>query len=177
MSNLVAKKYVKALLEIDGLSMDDVSENISAIAEAIKSNPQIVEFLDSPLIKNSDKYKAVVEPLADKLDTKVVSLLKLMSDKGRLSLLPDFADELQKEIQQKSKQFNGVVCSAEEIDSALIKKLEKKLSSFAGADVKLEYQKSDIDGIRAEVADLGLELNFSKERVKNALIEHIQKAL
>jgi len=177
MSSLIAKKYVKALLEVEGLSVDSVAESIGAIADAIKSNPKVIEFLNSPLIKNSDKYKAIIEPLEDKLDTKVVSLLKLMSEKGRLSLLPDLSDELKKDIQLHSNTFNGVVSSAEEIDESLIKKLEKKLSSFAGADVKLEYQKSDIDGIRAEVADLGLELNFSKERVKNALIEHIQKAL
>jgi len=177
MSSLVAKKYVKALLELKDISVDEIIDSLSAIAEVINSDKKVMEFLRSPLVKNEEKYKAVIEPISDKLNEKLVALLKLMSQKGRLALIPELVEELKKEIQTKSNNYNGVVISRDEIDEALIEKLEKKLSSYSGANIKLSYQKGDIDGVRAEVADLGLELNFSKERVKEALIEHIQKAL
>ena len=177
MDNLIAKKYAQALLEIEGISLEDVASELSALAELIKSNSDVKEFLNSPLIKSEKKYEALVEPIEDKLDSKVTNLLKLMSQKGRLALIPDLADILAKEIKVKNNSFVGVVESNEDLDSSLVEKLEKKLSAYSNSDVKLETRESDLDGIKVEVSDLGLELNFSKQSVKNALIEHIQKAL
>jgi len=177
MDTLVAKKYAKALLELEGISLEDVLEQLNALSEVINSNDEIKEFLNSPLVSNSKKFEAVIKPVEEKLDKKVVALLTIMANKGRLSLIPELALLLNKEIMFKNNKFEGVVESGEEIEKDLISKLEKKLSEYANSDIKLEVKKSDIDGIKAEVKDLGLELNFSKASVKKALIEHIQKAL
>jgi F-type H+-transporting ATPase subunit delta len=177
MDTLVAKKYAKALLELDGISLDEIQEQINAIAEVITSNKEVADFLASPLIKNDVKYSAIVEPLKDKLDSKITALLELMSQKGRLNLIPELSAILSKEIMIKSNKFKGVVESNEDIDEALKQKLEKKLANYSGAEIELEFKKDDIDGVKVEVSDLGLELNFSKESVKKALLEHIQKAL
>lgn len=177
MDSLVAKKYAKALLDLDGISIEDVESQIKAIAEVINSNTDVKDFLTSPLIKNDVKFEAVVAPIKEKLDSKVAALLELMSQKGRLSLVPELSKLLTKEIMVKSNKFTGVVESNDGLDDALKEKLEKKLNSYSGAEINLEVKKSDIDGVKVEVSDLGLELNFSKESVKKALLEHIQKAL
>jgi len=177
MDSLIAKKYAKALLEIDGLSLDDVLNQLKSISEVITSNTNVEEFLNSPLIKSDKKYEAVIAPVADKLDKKVAALLELMAQKGRLSLIPELTNLLSKEIMIKNNKFTGEVESNEKISASLIKKLEKKLASYSGAEIKLKSKKSDLDGIKVEVSDLGLELNFSKQSVKDALLEHIQKAL
>ena len=177
MENLIAKKYAQALLEIEGISLEDVAAELTTLAELIENNSDVKEFLNSPLVKSDNKYEALVSPIEDKLDNKVVNLLKLMSQKDRLDIIPELAEILAKEIKVKANSFVGVVESSEELDSALVEKLEKKLSSYSNSEVKLETKESDLDGIKVEVSDLGLELNFSKQSVKNALIEHIQKAL
>ena len=177
MSSLIAKKYANALLDIDGLSIEDVKEQLKAIAEVIKGNSDVEEFLNSPLANKDAKFEAVVAPLKDKLDQKVLNLLSLMSQKGRLALIPDLVDILDKEIQAKNGLYSGIVETSDDIDASLVEKLEKKLSAYSDTNVKLEVKKSNIDGIKVEVSDLGLELNFSKESVKKALIEEIRKAL
>jgi len=177
MDSLVAKKYAKALLEIDGLSIESVIEQLKSIAEVIKSNNNVQEFLNSPLTSKNVKFEALVEPLKDKLDDKVFNLLSLMSQKGRLALVPELVEILDKEIQAKNGLYTGVVESSDKIEKSLIEKLEKKLSAYSNTNVKLEVKKSDIDGIKVEVSDLGLELKFSKESVKKALLDEIRKAL
>jgi len=177
MSSLVAKKYAKALMELDGISLNDVLEQLSTISEVITSDNRVKDFLNSPLVKSDKKYEALIAPLADKLDKKIVALLELMSQKGRLNLIPELTQILSKEIMVKENKFTGVVESNEDIDQSLLEKLEKKLSKYSNAEISLESKKSDLDGIKAEVSDLGLELNFSKASVKSALLEHIQKAL
>ena len=177
MNTLVAKKYAKALLELKDISLDDAQEQINAIAEVISSNSEVKSFLESPLVKSETKYKALIEPIKDKLDPKVAALLELMAQKGRLNLIPELSAILSKEIMIRSNKFKGILESNEEIDDTLKAKLEKKLEAYSGAEIELEFVKDDIDGVKVEVSDLGLELNFSKESVKKALLEHIQKAL
>ncbi len=177
METLVAKKYVKALLEIDGISLEDIQNQLKSLAEVIKNNQEVKVFLNSPLINNNSKFEALVAPIKDNLDKKLTSLLELMSQKGRLNIIPELSKVLDKEIMLKSNKFIGIVESNEDIDDSLKEKLEKKLNSYSGANVVLETKKSDLDGVKVEVKDLGLELNFSKESVKKALLEHIQKAL
>jgi len=177
MSNLIAKKYAKALLELKDISLDETLAELSAISETITSNSDVEEFLNSPIVKSEKKYEALIAPIADKLDKKVSALLELMAQKGRLSLIPELTNLLSKEIMIKNNNFTGTIESNEELDNALVEKLEKKLASYSGAEIKLDSKRSDLDGIKVEVSDLGLELNFSKQSVKNALLEHIQKAL
>jgi F-type H+-transporting ATPase subunit delta len=177
MESIIVKKYAKALLEIEGISLEEILNQLSLLSSIIESDKEVQEFLTSPLIRNEKKYEALVAPIADKLDKRVVALLKLMAEKGRLHLIPELTRLLEKEIMIKSNKFNGIVESNEDIDKPLIKKLEKKLSEYSKAKIKLNTIKTDLDGIKVEVNDLGLELNFSKQSVKNALLEHIRKAL
>ncbi len=177
MENLVAKRYAKALMGIEGISLEDVNEQLGALAEAIESSSELKEFLESPLISSSKKFDAIIAPLKEKLDPKVFTLLELMAQKNRLALIPELKEILTKEIRVASNHFVGTVESADKIEQELIDKLAKKLEMYSGADIDLEVKESDIDGVKVEVSDLGLELHFSKESAKKALIEHIQKAL
>ncbi len=177
MENLVAKRYAKAIMSVDGISLEAVKEQLSAISEAIESSSDVQEFLNSPLVTSAKKFEAVVAPLKESLDPKVLALLELMAEKNRLSLVSDLEAIIAKEVMVESNHFIGSVESSDEIDDSLVKKLEKKLEDFSGKEIELQVKKSDRDGIKVEVSDLGLELNFSKESAKNALIEHIQQAL
>ncbi len=177
MDNLVVKRYAKALLSIKDISLEELMSELSAISEVIKSDKEIEEFLKAPIVNKETKLEVLLSALEGKVSKPVENLLKVMAQKDRLYLLPELTVELQKEIQALEKRYSGIVESNEEIDKELIKKLEKKLSLYSGAEVTLEFKPSDIDGIRVEVSDLGLELNFSKRRVKEALLENILKAL
>ncbi|NPA27614.1 MAG: F0F1 ATP synthase subunit delta [Epsilonproteobacteria bacterium] len=177
MDILVAKRYAKALLELKDISIERVLEDLKVVSKAITADEKILEFINSPIVSSSAKYKAIVEPLEDKLDPKVVNLLKIMAQKGRLALVPKLVEILEKELQFRSNSFKGIVESNEDIEQDLIEKLEKKLSNYSGANISLIFKKSDIDGVKVEVEDLGLELSFSKEAVRRALFEHIKKAL
>jgi len=177
MDNLVVKRYAKALLSIEGISLDELMSQLKAVSSVIESNPEVAEFLEAPIVKKETKLEILLNALDGKVDTTLINLLKIMAQKDRLALLPELTLELEKEIQAQEKKYKGIVESNEKIDATLIKKLEKKLSEYSGAEVTLEFKNSDIDGIKVEVSDLGLELNFSKRSVKEALLENIIKAL
>ena len=63
------------------------------------------------------------------------------------------------------------------MDAKTVKALSSGLGKKVDADITLEFVKTNFDGIKVEVEDLGIELNFSKERINSSLIDHILKAI
>jgi len=177
MVELVAKRYAKALMEIDaGKKMDGFIAALDGIASALQS-PKAKEIIASPLVSSDDKVAMVTAALGKKADPVLLQLVKVMGEKDRLGLIPELAAILKFEKKKESNSFVGKVESKNALDEAELKSLEEALSKHSGAEIKLEQIESDLNGVKVEVEDLGLELSFSKDRVKTALLDYIQKAL
>jgi len=177
MLELVAKRYARALMEIDGgKRIEDFIAALEGVAGALET-PKAKEIIDSPLVSASEKVALISEALGKQGDPALSQLIKLMGEKGRLGLIPELVSILKFEKKRESNRFVGSVESRNRLDDAELKRLEEALSKHSGAEIKLEQVESDLNGVKVEVEDLGLELNFSKERVKAALLDYIQKAL
>jgi len=177
MVELVAKRYAKALMEIDaGKKIESFIDALEGVASALEE-PKAKEIIASPLVSAEDKIALITEALGKKADPVLVELIKVMGEKERLSLIPDLTAILTFEKKKESNSFVGRVESRNTLDASELKSLEAALSKHSGAEIKLEQVKSDLNGVKVEVEDLGLELNFSKDRVKTALLDYIQKAL
>ena len=176
MDRLIANKYAKALLNGDENKLDLYIDELTKISSAIEDD-NIKEMINSPMVKRADKTRWIVEALGDGTDDVVIRLVEMMGENDRLALIPQVAKILNLEYKKKRNLYQGTVESSNELDGLDIAKLEDALSKYSGAMIKLEPKKSDFNGIKAEVEDLGLELNFSKDRVKNSLLDYIQKAL
>jgi F-type H+-transporting ATPase subunit delta len=94
-----------------------------------------------------------------------------------LGLIPTIAKSLNRELQKEKNEYKGSVISNSRLKRAELAKLERSLKSYTGSKIKLTQQKSDLDGIKVTVDDLGIEVNFSKQRVKEQLIDFITKSL
>ncbi len=177
MVELVAKRYAKALMEIEaGKKIESFISALEGIASALE-DPKAREIIASPLVSSEDKVSLITEALGKKADPVLVQLVKVMGEKDRLGLIPELASILKFEKKKESNSFVGQVESSNALDEAELKSLEQALSKHSGAEIKLEQIKSDLNGVKVEVEDLGLELSFSKDRVKTALLDYIQKAL
>jgi F-type H+-transporting ATPase subunit delta len=177
MVELVAKRYAKALMEIEaGKKIESFITALEGIASALE-DPKAKEIIASPLVSSEDKVALITEALGKKADPVLVQLVKVMGEKDRLGLIPELASILKFEKKKESNSFVGQVESSNTLDEAELKSLEQALSKHSGAEIKLEQIKSDLNGVKVEVEDLGLELSFSKDRVKTALLDYIQKAL
>ncbi len=177
MLELVAKRYAKALMEIDGgKKIDAFIVALEGVTTALET-PKAKEIIASPLISAEDKVSLIVESLGKQADPVLIELIKVMGEKGRLGLIPELTAILKFEKKKESNSFTGRVESRNTLDAAELKNLEETLSKHSGAQITLEQVKSDLNGVKVEVEDLGLELNFSKDRVKAALLDYIQKAL
>ena len=178
MEELIAKRYVNAL--VDSTSKKDradFSKVLLGMADSF-SDEKVAELLTSPLVSNEQKTAMVVESLEKGADEKLVNFIKIIGENGRLDLLPTIAKVLKQAIQIETNKYEGIVNSSTKLKAAELKELEASLSTYTnGASIKLTQEVSDIEGIKVSVEDLGIEVNFSKQRVKEQLIDFITKSL
>ena len=177
MNELIAKRYAKALREL--IPEKELPEQLRLLRtlEASFSDPKVEELVRSPLVRGTEKFHLLVEPLKEKIDPRLYRLLEVMSEKGRLDLIPALAEILDFEIKRLQNRFEGTVEADSKLPKEKLAELETALEHYSGAKITLKQTGKKSDGLKVEVDDLGLELNVSKSRLKSELLDFIQRAL
>ena len=176
MEELIAKRYVDALLSISNKKERTLYVKVlNAIADSY-NDPEIDAMIEAPIVSIDTKVDTILSALGKDVDTKLTNFIKLLAEHKRLGLMPDIAQVLNAQIQKESNAYDGIISSKEKLDADSIAKLEDTLKRYTGSSIKLSQKKSDLDGLRVDVDDLGIEVNFSKERVKEQLIDFIMKS-
>ena len=177
MEELIAKRYVNALVSVaDDEQKATYSVTLNALA-AVFEDKEVAERLGSPLISLSDKTSFILDGLSDSADKNLQNFIKVIGEHNRLDLLPSIAKTLNQILQAEQNEYEGTVLSSNKLGDAELKSLENSLKTYTGSTIKLTQESSDIDGIKVTVDDLGIEVNFSKQRVKEQLIDFITKSL
>lgn len=174
MEELIAKRYAQALSSVSK-DLPTALEVLNVLSEAISSS-EIKSTLTSPIISSEQKTAMILSALGND-DTTLVNFVKILGENGRLDLIPAITKVLNSDQQRVSNEYEGVLKSASSLDEAALANLEETLKKYTGSTIKLTQEKSDLEGLRVSVDDLGIEVNFSKQRVKEQLIDFIKKSL
>ncbi len=177
MEELIAKRYIKAIRNASNEeSMENVAAIFSALAESFK-NDKFAQMIVSPIVSKSQKLEILLEAVKPANSKEVDNLIKLLIENNRLNIIPAIAEEMRKDLAVSNKTYTGIVYSNSDIDEKVLNDLSAGLSTKFDSKISLEYMKNDFDGIKVNVDDLGVEINFSKERINSQIIEHIVKAI
>lgn len=88
---VVAGRYAKAMYEIaaeEGRTLE--IENELRILVVVLNDDQLVkQFIDSPNVSETEKWKVLAAGLEEKVSKPVVSLAKLIIERGRVEILPE----------------------------------------------------------------------------------------
>lgn len=176
MNDLVAKRYVKAL--IDGRNsqvVNNISVNLNMISSAF-SDEKFISIISSPEVADYAKVDLIIS-LVDLADETLKNFIKLLGEKRRLSLLPLIANELNVQIAKMNNNYVGVVYTNQELSNDYVSSIEEQFSKKFDVKLSLSQKVCDYDGIKVDIDGLGVEISFSKERLKSQLIDHILKAV
>ncbi len=177
MEELIAKRYVKALkASLDAKSIADASGVFKELALAF-NNEKFLHVIDSRDVAKSQKAEILLDAVKSAKSDKINNFIKLLVENGRINIIPAISSELSREISRMNKSYDGKVYSDSDIDAKTLAGISKGLSKKMDATISLEMIKNDFDGIKVEVEDLGIEVNFSKNRLNSQLVEHILKAI
>jgi len=177
MEELIAKRYIKAIKSGSDIELIQNMTNIfSVLAESFKDD-KFIQIIDNPNVSIDDKSEILLESVKSANSSQVNNLIKLLVENKRINIIPAIAEELRKDVAASTKTYAGVVCSDSEIDAKVMQELSDGLSKKFDLNISLKFVKSDFNGIKVDVEDLGIEINFSKSRINSQMIEHIVKAI
>jgi F-type H+-transporting ATPase subunit delta len=174
MEELIAKRYAAALLSVTK-DVTGISEVLNVLTEVI-STEEVMSALTSPIVSNNEKTEMILSGINNE-NTILVNFIKVLGENKRLDLIPAIAKVLNADLQKESNKYEGVLRSSKTLAKEELSELENTLKTYTGSTIKLTQEKTDLDGLRVSVDDLGIEVNFSKQRVKEQLIDFIKKSL
>lgn len=177
MNDLVAKRYVKALVDSrDSDSLNSISSKLNVISSAF-ADEKFNSIVSSPQIADIAKVDLIISLVDTAKDEIFKNLIKLLGEKRRLLLLPYIARELDSQIAKMNNSYVGVVYTNQELSNDYVSTIEKQFSKKFDVKLSLSQNVCDYDGIKVDIDGLGVEISFSKERLKSQLIDHILKAV
>ncbi len=176
MIDLVAKRYVKALMsQRDNESLNSVYNELKVISAAY-SDEKFLSIISSIDIKNDDKVKFILS-LLDSCSEATTNLIKLLGDKKRLNIIPEMVHSLEKELSVINNSYVGIVYTNNELSLSEMEKLNSQFSKKFDVNLLLSQNICEYNGIKVDIDGLGVEVSFSKERLKSQMIDHILKAV
>jgi len=177
MEELIAKRYIKAIKSSSDVElMQNMTIVFAALAESF-SDEKFNQIMNNPDV-SADKKSEILLAAVKSADSKEVdNLIKLLAEHNRINIIPAIAEVMRKDVAATSKNYSGVIYSDSDIDSKVLDDLSTGLGKKFDSKISLEFIKNDFNGIKVDVGDLGVEINFSKSRINSQMIEHIIKAI
>jgi len=176
MNEVVAKKYVKAILsDVKSNELNAFVENLSELAAAFASD-KFKSIISLPTLKVSQKVEFVLS-LVKNQDAKFANFIKLLGANKRLELIPAILNEMKIEQSLLENTYRGEIIGNFDLNADQLKALEENFSKKFNSKIKLNGSKGEYNGVKVELDDLGVEVNFSIDRLKSQMSEYILKAI
>lgn len=177
MEELIAKKYIKAMRNSsNGESMENIAVVFNVLAGFFKDT-KFTNIMNNPNVSAQEKQGILLDAVKSANSVALNNLIQLLVEKNRISVIPALAEELRKDLAQQTRNYTGVVYSDSQIDEKTMQDLSNGLSKKFDSKIELIFKQSNFDGIKVDVEDLGIEIDFSKSRINEQILEHIIKAI
>jgi len=176
MIDLVAKRYVKALMiekSTEDLTM--ISNELTSIASAFNDDKFIL-IIESTDVSTNQKIDLILSFVAG-CTSSTTNLIKLLAQKKRLSLIPNIVTDLYDELSAINNAYDGVIYTNKALSDNDVDKLTIQFSKKLNVKLSLTQNVCDYDGVKVDIDGLGVEVAFSKSRLKTQMINHIIKAI
>lgn len=88
---VVASRYAKAMYEIaaqEGRTLETEDE-LRSLVVVLNDDQLVKQFIDSPNVSEAEKWKVLAAGLEEKVSKPVLSLAKLIIERGRVEILPE----------------------------------------------------------------------------------------
>lgn len=139
---LVAKRWAKALMELaledDGISKEDILDDLKEVADNIKASPELSNLINNPSVSTEEKQIVICKLFQSKVMPIVYNFLYALNLKKRIDIIDVVAQEFQKELEAINNVVRVNITSAidisEERKQELQTKIEEKINKRIIAD-------------------------------------------
>ena len=164
-----ANRYAKAFLSITK-SEDDLMimfKDMSSVKKAFQQSQELKLFIDSKVIKDTDKVETLTKVFPD-LSAYSTNLLDHIMNSGRIDLFDDVAKCFVELYNEKMGNQNVILISASKLSHDILTEIKSKVKSLTSKTVYLtnKVDKNLIGGFILKVGDKQYDASF-KQQLKN----------
>ncbi|NLR82703.1 ATP synthase F1 subunit delta [Chitinophaga eiseniae] len=136
----LASRYAKSLIDLvqELNQVEAVHTDMQYLQQVMKSNPDVVSLLKSPIIKADKKQKILAAVLEGRVSTTTLSFLNLLVNKGRESALPEIVTEFKRQYNTLKNISSVKITTAVALDNATLDVIKSKIASEVPQQVVLE---------------------------------------
>jgi len=137
----VAREYAEALFVLaceEGVE-GEIGESIDSLCKIFSESPDYKELLASPAIPVAERAAIIDGAFRGRLPEHTVSFLQLLSEKGRMELFSECAEEFRKLAENRHARSEAVITSAVPLTEAEKAALKIKLEKISGRTVVLNF--------------------------------------
>lgn len=164
MTSTVGRNYARALFELaqETSTLDGVEADIRVSRDALYADRAVRDFLGNRLIGRTAKKAVIRAGLEGKVDERVLHLLFLLADRGRVRLLGEIAEEFERLARLERGVRKVRIATAFALDAAQRDRVVRSLEARYGGRVELEVEMrpSLIGGMIAESEGQEIELSL-----------------
>lgn len=168
----IARPYAEALFKASAQELPSVAVWVDELA-AIAGDAQFLQFADNPKATNVEVFDLISSVAKSALSDHAKNFVRTVIENGRLSALPEIANQFRALKNAQSGSSDAVVYSAFPIDGAALVEVAATLEKRFGRklNVSVELQPELIGGIRVVVGDEVLDTSVKArlEQMKVAL--------
>lgn len=177
MAKLISKTYGDALLELvtEKGNIDDMFEEVRALSEILKDNPDYVELINNPRIDMDNKIDAIENVFKGRLSDDLTGFLVTVVSKGRFSEIDKIFEYFMDEVNKLKGVGTAYVTTPMELSAEEKKKVEERLlqtTSYKSMNMNYVIDESLIGGMRIKIGDRVVDSSVSTKiaKLKQSLI-------
>ncbi|MCB0378750.1 MAG: ATP synthase F1 subunit delta [Bdellovibrionales bacterium] len=166
----VAERYALALFEVAEKkgTVETTEETLSALAQSIRGNQEVLKVLGSPLVSSDEKVSLLKTALGGAMTEELTTFFDLLAKNNRLDFIPEIVDAFQSVISKTTGIMSGEVTSASELSDQEKSKIKAMIESKLARKVELKYiVKPDMIG--------GVEAKVGSYIFEDSIKSHMQK--
>ena len=170
----LARPYARAVFRLarEQDRLADWSQTL-ALLGAIVADPLMQAIIDSPRLSRAEVAQLVIDVAGEGLDEYGRNLVRLLAEKGRLSILPDIAALYERLRAEAEGSIEAEVVTAQPLDETQLATLAERLQARLGKAVQLHQRvdESLLGGAIIRAGDLVIDgsLKTRLEKLASAL--------
>lgn len=135
----VAREYAEALFLIacEENAEKEIGDSLTSICKIFDGSPEYKELLSSPAVPVVERAAVIDEAFRGSMPEHTVSFLQLLSEKGRMELIDECAEEYRKLAENRRARTEATVISAVPLTETETAALKAKLEEMSGKTVTL----------------------------------------
>jgi len=155
---ILGRRYATALLSLaaEAGNIDKITQELSEFAASWAENRELRNVFENPSVSVESRRNVLREIAAQSgMDPLLRNTLLLVSDRGRLSQLPDIAETFKALAEARAGGVRAEIVSAVELPEAFFSELQKTLERVTGKHVSVakRVDPSLLGGVVTRVGD------------------------